>query len=134
MQFSSLFLIASATALNGVYAGCYSGGESWGAEKGLAEQAVDGLCTIFTGDGFTAGQTKAACAPLSGDKKADFQVHWGGEGSQGLSYEECVLRLKNEINGCEHGGSTETNQWTFTSDPNAGTCPGAKRLPVKLQA
>ncbi|KAI1263986.1 hypothetical protein F5Y18DRAFT_428483 [Xylariaceae sp. FL1019] len=139
MQFSTILLL-SAAAVNSVYAGCYTSGVGWGAEKGLAEQAIDELCDpskhdAFTYEGFGPGQTKADCFQLSGDKKADFQVNYGGQGDIALAQSDCVLRFKNEINGCGSGGSTTTADWTFTSDPNDGTCdPVAKRAPVQFTA
>ncbi|KAI3325828.1 hypothetical protein HD806DRAFT_553100 [Xylariaceae sp. AK1471] len=119
MQFSISLLVVSAAAIQGVYAECYKSGVGWGAEKGLAEQAIDELCDpskhdSFIHEGFGTGQTKADCVQLSGDKKADFQVNWGGAGSLSLAQSDCVLRFKNEINGCGSGGSTTTSEWTFT--------------------
>ncbi|KAJ2991023.1 hypothetical protein NUW58_g2676 [Xylaria curta] len=140
MHFPTLFFLVSTAALNGVHAGCYTSGTGWGAEKGLAEQAIDELCdpskhNSFIFEGFGTGQTKADCVQLSGNKKADFQVNWGGEGSTTLNQGDCVLRFKNEINGCDSGGSTTTADWTFTSDPNDGTCdPVSKRAPAKFRA
>ncbi|KAI8630372.1 hypothetical protein F5Y19DRAFT_474764 [Xylariaceae sp. FL1651] len=140
MQFSTLFFIFSAATLEAVYAGCFTSGTKWGGERGLAEAALDELCdptkhnsVIF--EGFSNGQTKAVCHQLSGDKKADFTVQWGGAGSSTLAQSDCVLRFKNEIDGCDQGGSTTTADWTFTSDPNDGTCePVAKRSSVKFRA
>lgn len=118
MKSFTLFLIVSTAAINGAYAGCY-GGLGWGAERAYANQAVDDFCDpskheSFTQEAFTSGQTKAFCYPLSDSKKADFSVVWGGQGDLSLAQSDCVLRLKNEINGCGSGGSTETAQWTFT--------------------
>ncbi|CAJ2504274.1 Uu.00g116680.m01.CDS01 [Anthostomella pinea] len=133
MKTSTIFLIASSAAIHGAYAGCY-GGLSWGAERSYANQAVDDFCdpskhTSFTQEGFYAGQTKAYCYTLSAAKKADFSVVWGGQGDHDLAQSDCVLRFKNEINGCGSGGSTTTSDWTFTADPNDGACdaPSEKR-------
>jgi hypothetical protein len=119
MQFSTMCFIIGAAAVGSVQAGCFSGGEVWGGEQGLADQAIDDLCdpakhTSFTREGFSAGQTKAECYTLSGDKKADFSVNYGGQGTTGLAQADCVLRFKNEIDGCGNGGSTTTADWTFT--------------------
>jgi hypothetical protein len=118
MRSSTFFLIVSTVTINGAYAGCY-GGLGWGAERGYANQAIDDLCDpskhdSFINTPFTSGQTKAACYTLSGSKKADFSVVWGGQGDLSLAQEDCLLRFKNEINGCDSGGHTTTADWTFT--------------------
>ncbi|KAI0528203.1 hypothetical protein F5B22DRAFT_584157 [Xylaria bambusicola] len=138
MQFTASFILAAAFAFSSINAKCYSG-LGWGAEKGLAEQAVDALCdptklNSFIHDGFQQGQTKADCVQLSGNKKADFQVNWGGQGYLNLAQEDCVLRFKNEVNGCGSGGSTTTADWTFTADPNDGTCVPVEKRSVKFMA
>ncbi|KAI8623905.1 hypothetical protein F5Y19DRAFT_481160 [Xylariaceae sp. FL1651] len=140
MKSSTLFIVLSTTAINGTYAGCYDG-EQWGGERAYANQAVDDLCDPSHPDVsqkrrlYTPGQNKANCYTLSGSKTADFSATWGGQGDLSLTQVDCVLRLKNEINGCDRGGSTDTADWTFTAYPNDGTCdPPSDKTEVKFTA
>ncbi|KAI0126198.1 hypothetical protein BJ170DRAFT_685433 [Xylariales sp. AK1849] len=140
MKSSTLFFIISTAAINGTYAGCY-GGEKWGGEANYAKAAVDNYCDpeqheSFTEKSFYSGQTRAYCYPLSGSKKADFSVTWQGSGDLTLAQSDCVMRLKNEIDGCDRGGSTTTSDWTFTADPNDGTCdpPQSSKREVEFTA
>ena len=118
MQFSTLVLVGGAAVIDRALAGCYTSGDSWDAERGYAEQAVGELCNSgtkggFTETSFTSGQTKAICRSLKSGKKADFSIHWGGAGTIDLADFDCDLRLKNEINGCQHGGDSTTADWRF---------------------
>lgn len=103
-----------APVLGTAQAGCYSGGESWGNEKGGATAAASAICYGgIIGGYFNEGQTKYYCSPLAGNKKAEFWVRWGGRGGLTLNNDDCVLRLTNEIGGCEHGGESTVADWYF---------------------
>ncbi|KEZ40059.1 hypothetical protein SAPIO_CDS9065 [Scedosporium apiospermum] len=121
MQLITLVAIL-APVLGTVHAGCYSGGESWGSEKGKATSAAVQVCDTTVAGDFTGGQLKSACRQLTDTKRVEFVVQWKGSGNAFISDDECVLRLTNEIGGCSNGGESDIGQWFFRSDPNAGTC------------
>ncbi|KAF2021245.1 hypothetical protein BU24DRAFT_416902 [Aaosphaeria arxii CBS 175.79] len=122
MQFTT-FLAVMAPIIATVQAGCYSGGDSWGGDQGVANSVVDQICNGGGVSGsFQGGQTKYACRQLSGSKKGEFWVRWTGAGTLSLNDGDCRLRLKNEINGCSNGGESTVAGWFFRSDPNGGAC------------
>jgi hypothetical protein len=111
MQLSTLFTIfASAIA---VQAGCYSGGDTWAPDQVQANNLLDELCNGLSGD-FAGGQTKYGCRDAgSANKKFEFWVQNTPSNSASLGHGDCVLRLSNEINGCQNGGDTTTAGWNF---------------------
>ncbi|KAF9691329.1 hypothetical protein EKO04_010928 [Ascochyta lentis] len=110
-----LVLLASVT---GAMAGCYSGGQTWISEcnKNAFRGAVRDLCKGTLSGYFNApGTTKTACAnsPCNGIR-ANFAVAWKGRsGGYSLAESDCVLRLNNEINGCDYGGESTVSDWFF---------------------
>jgi hypothetical protein len=51
----------------------------------------------------------------SGKRWVSLSVTWTGKTPTSyLGPADCVLRLQNEIGGCEHGGTTTTADWKFT--------------------
>jgi hypothetical protein len=102
--------------------GCYQSvgaGSQWfgdEASKNVARNIVDKICNAEGVSGwFVAGQKKTHCEPASDTTTFGFAVTWtGSEAPAGpLNDEDCKLRLKNEINGCDAGGESTTAGWTF---------------------
>lgn len=80
------------------------------------------------------------CNKILESIKVEFWIAWKGVGPMTLSDEDCRLRLKDEICGCEAGGESKISEWYFRyecilrltclhtdsvrSDPNRGFSPG----------
>jgi hypothetical protein len=108
------FLAIIAPVIVTVQAGCFSGGANWDPTKNAALDIVDRICNGGgVSGGFGAGQTKNSCQNMRDNARAQFEVQWTGGGGQDLNDDECKTRLKNEINGCGHGGETVTGGWRY---------------------
>ncbi|KAF2793237.1 hypothetical protein K505DRAFT_244834 [Melanomma pulvis-pyrius CBS 109.77] len=113
MQLHTLLAII-APAIATVQAGCFGSGPTWDPTKNTAVSVVDQICNSNGVSGFfTSGQTKSRCVNIRDHVRAQFEAQWTGGGSLSLNDGDCKLRLKNEINGCSHGGETITAQWRF---------------------
>lgn len=113
MQLLTLLVII-APAISTVQAACFGSGEYWAPTKNTALSLVDQICNSNGVSGyFTSGLTKRRCINIRDKAKAEFEVQWTGDGNLTLKDEDCKLRLKKEINGCEQGGQTTTAQWRF---------------------
>ncbi|KAF7559136.1 hypothetical protein G7046_g5025 [Stylonectria norvegica] len=120
MQFTTL-LVSLIPLSSLATAGCYSGGESWGDQKaGVQTTLRDQLCQGTLSGHFDQGQEKSACMAMN-DRHADFTVK-RKTGPLDLSPSDCYFYFNREIDGCGNGGSTEYEDWIFTSDPNGGPC------------
>ncbi|KZM26422.1 hypothetical protein ST47_g2444 [Ascochyta rabiei] len=112
---TSFVIIASVTS---AMAGCYSGGQAWidDCNKNAFRGAVRDLCKgTLSGYFDSPGKTKYACAnsPCNGIR-ANFAVGWRGRsGGYSLAENDCVTRLNNEIDHCDHGGESTVADWFF---------------------
>lgn len=113
MQLSTLAAILL-PALGTVQAGCYSSGVRWNADANQAVSTISTICKSGQiGGFFGAGQTKYFCLNLPNNKKGEFWVQ--NKGSQGfnLNNDDCILRLNNEVLGCQYGGESVVSGWYF---------------------
>lgn len=111
--FNSLALLCA--LISTASAGCFSGGDSW-QDKGAARQHAENACRggAFAGT-FAPGETKRACVQHSGTQRLDFVVqNQNNNAAIDLKDDDCVLRLQNEINECDKGGSSVISGWLFT--------------------
>ncbi|KAH7130115.1 hypothetical protein B0J11DRAFT_244329 [Dendryphion nanum] len=126
MSISTLITLLS-IGVTTVSAGCYSRGDTW-PDKGTARWHAERACRGFDGHGgafsgtFAPFETKRACVGLTSTIKVNFDVQNKDSGTRELSDDECVLRLHNEINACEHGGESQIGDWWYRADPNNGLC------------
>ncbi|KAF5013791.1 hypothetical protein FDECE_209 [Fusarium decemcellulare] len=126
ITFTSIFAIIS-LGINPVSAGCFGNGDVW-QDKAVAREHVVRACKGFDGQQgafqgtFASLEAKSACIQHSPTQKLLFSVRNGGAGPADVNDDECVLRLQNEINGCDRGGSSIVGDWTYTADPENGLC------------
>ncbi|KAF2448047.1 hypothetical protein P171DRAFT_408718 [Karstenula rhodostoma CBS 690.94] len=121
MQLSSLIAIL-APIIATAQAGCYSGGDTWAPDQVQANTVLDGVCNSLSGK-FSGKQTKYECKDATASvRKLEFWVTNVNGGERTVSHGDCVQRLGNEVNGCEHGGDTTTGDFDFRADPNSGRC------------
>jgi hypothetical protein len=113
MHLSTLF-VNLAPAIATVQANCYSSGPKWLDNIGMAKAYVNQVCA-HNGirDYFPEGQTKYRCFQLRDNLKAEFWVRWEGRGDLTLANNDCKLRLKDEIGGCQYGCESTIAQWYF---------------------
>jgi hypothetical protein len=103
-------------SVDGVTAGCYNGGELW-ASQPQAIAWVSDACTknggMFTG-WYAPGQAKRMCLKDIGNRNCFFEVqNLNTATGFDLADSDCVMRLSNEINGCNHGGESTVAGWRF---------------------
>ncbi|KAH8716905.1 hypothetical protein GQ44DRAFT_775850 [Phaeosphaeriaceae sp. PMI808] len=115
-------------SIDTVSAGCFSGGDTF-PDKGNARYHAERACRGYDGHGgafsgtFGGGERKWACVQLSSTIKMDFSIqNLNNRAALDLGDDDCVLRLHNEINGCDHGGDSTISGWNFVVDPNNGNC------------
>ncbi|KAH7130677.1 hypothetical protein B0J11DRAFT_613259 [Dendryphion nanum] len=126
MSISTLVALLS-IGVSTVSAGCFSGGDTW-PDKANARWHAERACRGFDGHGgafsgnFAPFETKTACVGLSSTIKFNMAVQNLNSQTRDVSDDECVLRLHNEINGCDRGGESQIGDWFFRSDPNNGNC------------
>lgn len=112
MQLTTLFFIL-APVITTVRADCYSKGETWAPDQVQANNILGELCNGLSGD-FDSKETKYGCRDAgSPNKKLEFWVKNTADNALNLGHGDCVLRLSNEINGCEKGGHQTTADWDF---------------------
>ncbi|KAH9894655.1 hypothetical protein F4778DRAFT_747777 [Xylariomycetidae sp. FL2044] len=134
MHFFKSFAVLS-TLVPWVYAGCYTGGEKWGDQKEkalfLAEDACVTYFTVFAwagGKGFLNNDSTdhKMCYDLPDGRRLKFRIEKRPDNDiVRLNGDDCAHWLKEEIEGCEHGGEKTWSEWKVKSDINAGPCePG----------
>jgi hypothetical protein len=123
-----LALVATASASAILPRKCHDQWWTWHQNRQLAYETVDKICNNASTTGtvsgtFKAHQKKAWCE--LGNPCADcikpyanyimFSVQWTREDAPPgpLSDEDCKLRLKNEVGGCNSGGQGTTADWWF---------------------
>ncbi|KAH8585292.1 hypothetical protein B0O99DRAFT_696679 [Bisporella sp. PMI_857] len=110
-----------ASKVQGVAATCYKSGDTW-PNLETAYRFVAEACYnnggMFTGY-YSPGQTKAMC-PRDGGIGLVFEVQNLNNDGFDLGDDDCLLRLKNEILACSHGGESTVAGWRFRADP--GNC------------
>ncbi|KAF4460986.1 hypothetical protein FALBO_12222 [Fusarium albosuccineum] len=106
----------------------FGSGEHW-QDKAKARWHVERACKGYDGNAgkfqgvFKPGETRSLCVQHSGTQKLDFIIKNENQGASiDLGDDDCVLRLQNEINGCNEGGWNRVSGWYFSSDPNNGLC------------
>ncbi|KAF2108576.1 hypothetical protein BDV96DRAFT_605631 [Lophiotrema nucula] len=107
--------------------GCYNDedAQTWGGNTDGVKHFVDQTCHEGPGGVsgyFEFGQSKTACVEIRDGVQANFKVAWYGVGPLTLNDDDCKLRLKNEISGCNAGGESSIGNWFFKADPNGGNC------------
>jgi hypothetical protein len=113
---TSLVILAS---VSGTMAGCYSGGQTWidDCNKNSLKGAITDLCNngVLSGWFNSRGTTKTACAnSRCNGIRGEFSVAWmGGGGGHTLAASDCISRLSDEVNGCDHGGESTISDWFF---------------------
>jgi hypothetical protein len=95
----------------GAYAGCYSGGESWG-DRQVALNSAQAACDAGLSGDFDGNTNKATCMDGNGIR-FNFSVHRLQSSRGSLSAAECFDGLQREINGCANGGDTSYGTWRF---------------------
>ncbi|CAJ0543963.1 Ff.00g040140.m01.CDS01 [Fusarium sp. VM40] len=131
-SFSPLTTLASLLALNIKYttAGCFSSGETWPSgdidspsyHVERACNGYDGIPGAFQGS-YKPGEIKQACVQYSSTSLYIFEVqNLSPTQTLDLYNKNCVLRLQNEIKGCNKGGESSIDGWRFKADPNNGIC------------
>ena len=112
MQLFTL-LVVLAPAIATVQATCYKSGDYWAPDQVQANNDLGGVCNEVSGD-FTGNQVKYACRNAgSANKKHEYWVKNNGAGNAWASHDECILRLSNEINGCDRGGDSNAGSFNF---------------------
>ncbi|KAK1836642.1 hypothetical protein QBC39DRAFT_377615 [Podospora conica] len=102
--------------------GCYSGGETWGGEKGNAYGKISEVCNNNFQGNYGRNEIRYQCRNLSSNKKIDMTLQYIGSGSRSIGRAECESGLNSEVNNCNNGGSTSYANWKYSADPNAGQC------------
>jgi len=103
-------------SLEGVSATCYGSGDKW-ASKPQAIAWVSDACTknggMFTG-WYRPGEAKRMCLKDLNNRGAFFEVqNLNTNTGFDLADHDCVMRLSNEINGCDRGGESHVAGWRF---------------------
>ncbi|KAK4202612.1 hypothetical protein QBC40DRAFT_169003 [Triangularia verruculosa] len=127
MQLTTFFTLAASVSL--ALAGCFTGGETWGNDIYNANNLMyNVVCKGLGNSVYNAGETKSWCYHLTDEKRVDFSIRNFQNKRDTLSYDNCILLLR-EIAGCEHGGRRAYTKFEFTSDPNRGRCAVRGPLP-----
>lgn len=107
------------TSIDSVAANCFGSGDVF-QDKGNARWHVgrayrgyDGNQGAFQGV-FAPGEAKYACVQGTNTQKYEITVQNLNTGAAfDLGDGDCVLRLENEINGCDRGGESTVSGWRF---------------------
>ncbi|KAI0381872.1 hypothetical protein F5Y04DRAFT_280518 [Hypomontagnella monticulosa] len=97
---------------------CFSGGEKWDSDQSTALENAkracrEGLASIYGNEGGSA--TRSRCYDVGSNRRAEYTVGRTVLGSpRTLGYDECFDGLRKEVEGCEHGGSSEYTNWFYT--------------------
>ncbi|KAM0235911.1 hypothetical protein ACHAP5_009557 [Fusarium lateritium] len=131
-SFSTLTTLASLLALNVKYttAGCFTSGETWpSSDTDSPSYHVERACNGYDGNpgafqgSYKPGEIKQACVQYSSTSLYIFEVqNLSPTQTLDLYGKNCVLRLQNEIKGCDKGGESSIDGWRFKADPNNGIC------------
>lgn len=112
MQPATLLAIL-ASVIATAEAGCYGGGATWAPDQVQANNILGDVCNSASGN-FGGGETKYQCRNAgTANKKLEFWVTNTVGNALWLGHGDCVLRLSNEINGCQHGGDSTISGWGF---------------------
>ncbi|KAH0336348.1 hypothetical protein KCU81_g8603, partial [Aureobasidium melanogenum] len=124
---TTLAVVLGATT-DGVAATCYRSGDVF-QDKGNARWHVGRACRGYDGNQgafqgtFARGEAKYACVQGTNTQKYEITVqNLNTDAAFDLGDADCVLRLENEINGCDRGGESVVAGWRFRVDPNNGIC------------
>lgn len=106
MQFFTL--LPAMLLAGGAYAGCYSGGETWGNADVAANTAISACVNNLSG--YYAGNTNRHVCINANGKRMEFSVYRLGSSGRNLDANECVDGIRKEVTGCQYGGdSSYTN-------------------------
>ncbi|KAF2419576.1 hypothetical protein EJ08DRAFT_738867 [Tothia fuscella] len=120
-MYFSIFALASAASL--ASAGCFTGGENWGAERQYALNQATQYCQRLGAGCYQPKGERPKCFNLSSGKKVDFNLQLRDDVvARCIDANECYDGMQKEINGCDHGGNSKYTNWIYTADPNAGNC------------
>lgn len=104
---------------DGVAATCYRSGDVF-QDKGNARWHVGRACRGYDGNQgafqgtFARGEAKYACVQGTNTQKYEITVqNLNNDAAFDLGDADCVLRLENEINGCDRGGESVVAGWRF---------------------
>ncbi|KAI0517517.1 hypothetical protein F5B22DRAFT_645701 [Xylaria bambusicola] len=106
---------------------CWSTGENWGADSGLAKNYAAQACNnAFVGTSgsrtWQPGDEIQQCYNLDSTKKADFTIINENSAPATLTSGDCYTYLTKQISGCGQGGYQEHAGFEFKADPNSGQC------------
>ncbi|KAK4183293.1 hypothetical protein QBC35DRAFT_456430 [Podospora australis] len=122
MKFSSVILFVAAAVSPAAASNCFTSGETWGDKAADARTQAEAFCRETNLNFSYNGEQRKSCRYLTNALKVEFAIRWGGSGTRTLGLNDCIIRLKDEINNCSRGGRTTTADWEFTADPNRGVC------------
>jgi hypothetical protein len=120
MLFSPFLPLLTVSIIPTVYAGCYKSGKYWtdpsSVEKHHAISFVDSICNPGGVSGnFEGGETKYRCRQIYSNGESVKQEFWVERKGDGATLDDAMCRekLKNEILGCDQGGSSGFHDWNF---------------------
>lgn len=106
-------------SIDSVAATCFGSGDVF-QDKGNARWHVGRACRGYDGNQgafqgtFAPGEAKYACVQGTNTQKYEITVQNLNTGAAfDLGDGDCVLRLENEINGCDRGGESTVSGWRF---------------------
>ncbi|KAI6088527.1 hypothetical protein F4821DRAFT_258025 [Hypoxylon rubiginosum] len=124
-------ITCAATLASVVSAGCFTTGQSWGADKQKVIDLMKQRCNMnFNADGLKGVWDKPGNGVPSRTVRFNLDngryarltlTRIGDGGTDGNGYikqGDCVDGLTKEINGCEHGGGSLYTNWEYKGDIN----------------
>lgn len=97
--------------------GCFTGGASWGSNKGSARAAMHNTCRGDLGDrDFSKHESRTSCYGLDAAYryKIDFRMQYlQDDAKRFMSEGDCVKHLGYYIDQCEHGGKWSDGKWEW---------------------
>ncbi|KAI6082504.1 hypothetical protein F4821DRAFT_263810 [Hypoxylon rubiginosum] len=120
------FTITLLTAVSGVSAGCYTGGEDGHMGSGLLGQNdIDLACAYLAGDYSGHEEERYTCVRDSKGIRWDFALKKISDGYRKAGKSECEDGMKKEALSCQYGGKTSYTNWEYKADPQSGRCNNA---------